>query len=261
MRSFKKFVTISVKRKSRRSDKWTKTKILMNHSYIKAHIPETRIYNYYTLYEMISEYQMVYIKPKYGSFGRGVTRITQKEGRYLTHIASTITSYASFGSMFQALSSHINGEAYVVQRGIHSLRYQGRLFDFRVVVQRSPSGKFEVTGIAGRISQAGRVVSNAGEGTAIGSIDSLLNRSQCQYVIPRIEKLCLAVMYQVRKRFSGQNEIGIDIALDRNLKPWIIEFNTRPDHNLFLMLRDGQISQIVQYGAKYGRRYKLYNYY
>lgn len=255
-------VGITAKRSRRIADKMIKTNILLSNSYIKSHIPLTKTYSQSTLKLMLLKYGMVYIKPKNGSLGRGVIRVTRKNGRYISHAGMTISSYANFESLAKALSRQMKGEIYIVQKGIHSLRHQGRLFDFRVVVQRSPNGGFEVTGIAGRISQRGRVVSNGGGGGAIGTIESLLTARQQSIVIPQIEKLSLAVMHQVRKHFKGQNEIGIDIAIDHNLRPWIVEFNTHPDHRMFVIMRDRvMLARIIHYGARYGKKYKLNLYY
>lgn len=251
-------VRITAKRRTRKSDKMIKTNILLRNSYIKSHIPITKTYSRSTLQLMLVKYGMVYIKPKNGSLGRGVIRVSRKNGRYNCHSGMSISSYASFEGLTQALSRQIKGETYIVQRGVHSLRHQGRIFDFRVVVQRSPYGGFEVTGIAGRISQRGRVVSNAGGGAAVATIDSLLSPRQRSIVIPQIKKLSLAVMHQVRKHFKGQNEIGIDIAIDHHLRPWIVEFNTHPDHRMFVIMRDRAVlARIVHYGARYGKRYRL----
>jgi len=251
--------TISAKRKGRRSDKLIKTSILLGNEFIRAHIPATSYMTRASLMRMLSRYGMVYIKPKNGSFGRGVIRITKQGLRYTSHAGLAVTSYTSFDALYDAILKRTKGERYIVQKGVHSLRYHGKVFDFRVVVQRSPQGKFEVTGIAARISQGGRVVSNGGGGGAVGTVDSLLNPHQRNIAMPRIHKLSLAVMHQVRKHWPSQKEIGLDIALDYNLKPWLIEFNARPDHRMFIYLRDrATVARIIHYGARYGRKYHLY---
>lgn len=254
----RKAVTIKARRKYRKSDKMLKTRIIVRSAYVNAHVPTTRLYSYRNLLRLLTVYGMVYIKPKYGSLGRGVIRIVKNGTRYSAHAGTTISSYATFDGLYRAMSSRIRGKSYIVQRGIEALRYNGSIFDFRVVVQLSPSGQFEVTGIAGRVSQAGRVVSNAGGGAAVGTIDSLLTPMQYHIVVPRIEKLSLAVMRQVRRTFTLQKEIGIDIAIDHNLKPWVIEYNTSPNHDMFVIMRDhGTLARIIHYGARYGRRYRL----
>lgn len=253
---------ISAKRKKKgsRSNKLLKTSILLGNGFIRAHIPPTSYMTRASLMRMVSKYGMVYVKPKNGSFGRGVIRITKHGTRYSSHVGSTVKSYKKFDALYSAILKHTKGESYVVQKGVHSLRYHGKIYDFRVVVQRSPNGRFEVTGIAGRISKRGRVVSNGAGGGSVGTIDSLLTPYQRSVALPRMQNLSLAVMHQVRKRWPSLNEIGLDIALDYNLKPWIIEYNTNPDHLMFVVLRDRKaVARIIHYGARYGKKYRLFH--
>lgn len=253
--------TVKAKRKYSRSDKMAKTSILLKSSYIRAYIPPTRRMSRTSLLTMLDQYGMVYAKPKKGSLGRGVIRVTKMGSNYKVHIDRTVTTYSSYAAVYQSIIRKTKGESYVVQKGIHSLRLAGRVFDFRVVVQRSPRGGFEVTGVAGRVSQAGRVVSNGGGGGAVGTINSLLTASQRRIVMPKMEKLGVAIMHQVRKRYSNLNEIGIDFVVDSHLKPWIVEFNTRPNHSMFIYLPDrAMIARIISYGRKYGRKYRLKHY-
>lgn len=255
----RKFVTISARRRKLQFNKMVKTSLLQGNSYICDHIPETKTMTEASLFTMVNRYRMVYIKPNSGSLGRGVIKITKNGQRYTAHIGRSIKQYTSYSLLYKAMKARAKGETYVVQRGIHSLRYNGKVIDFRVVVQRSPYGGFEVTGIAGRISEAGRVVSNGGTGGGIGSIDRLLTSRQCNIVVPKMNHLCMEIMKKVSSRWPHQHEIGVDIAIDYDLKPWILEYNTRPDHRMFVVMGDRRaVARIVKYGAHYGRKYRLY---
>jgi len=243
------------------ANKITKTNIIEQSENIKCYIPCTVKMTGISLQSMLNQYHMVYVKPRNGSLGRGVIQITKQEEQYLVHAGVKISHYASFDAMYDSLLKKIKKESYIVQQGIHSLRIDNKLLDFRVVVQRSPHGGFEVTGIAGTMSKAKRVVSNASGGGDVGSVESLLSPEQCELAVPHMKEVALLIMNQVSKRLPKQNEIGIDFALDSDLKPWILEYNTRPDHRLFLLIKDPEVvKKIVSYGAKYGKKYKLKNY-
>ena len=82
--------------------------------------------------------------------------------------------------------------------------------------------------------------------------------AQQQRIIRQLERLGIQTMKKMHRANSKLKEIGIDIAIERELKPWILEVNVRPDHCPFAVLRDQtMIKRIIQYGAAYGRKYKL----
>jgi|GEM_PF-1059592 len=241
-----------------KSDKWRKMRVLARSSVCRQHIPQTKIFSYAALKAMLSSFRSVYIKPRNGSFGKGIIRVYRTENGYLTHIGTHVKRHGSFDMMYSFITSKISGSKYIIQRAINSIKYQGSIVDFRVVVQINESGRAEVTGIAGRVSQNNRVVSNGNGGGAVGDLESFFSGRQYEYVKRKLHTLALYVMAQVRKAYPRQTEIGVDIAVDNNLKVWIIEHNYRPDHRMFTIIDNKYyLRRIAQLGARNGRRYRL----
>ena len=253
----------------RLSSKWRKTMLLGSEASLQKHIPVTRQMTRKTLYAMLSSNGMVYVKPSIGSLGRGVMRVEryhdQFNGRrisYAYQLGASRIVFGNYEALYSALLKETNGKRYIVQRGIHALKHNGNVFDLRVVVQRAPSGGWEVTGIVGRVAQSGKVVSNGTQGGSIMPAEQLLYNHvgivNHHRLIRQIEKLSIQTMKKMHRANSRLREIGIDIAVDRELKPWILEVNVRPDHCPFAVLRDqSMINRIIEYGAAYGRKYKL----
>ena len=67
-----------------------------------------------------------------------------------------------------------NDRKYIIQQGIHLLKYNDRIFDLRLMVQKSPEKHFEVTGILGRLAHPKRIVTNFHSKGEIYSIEHLL---------------------------------------------------------------------------------------
>ena len=251
------------------SSKWRKTKLLKGEASLEKHIPVTRQMTRATLYSMLSSKGMVYVKPSIGSLGRGVMKVERYHdpynGRrisYAYQLGASRRVFHEFDALYSALRKEMKGEKYIIQRGIHALKHDGNVFDLRVVVQRSPSGGWEVTGIVGRVAQPGKIVSNGTQGGSIMPAHQLLQSQvgsvQHHRIIRQLEKLGIQTMKKMHRANPKLREIGIDIAIDRELKPWILEVNVRPDHCPFAVLRDQtMIKRIIQYGAAYGRKYKL----
>lgn len=253
----------SSKKSYRISDKWAKTNAMLRESGLRAHIPVTRKFSQSTLRSMLQKYQMVYVKPTHGSNGRGVMRVEREGGgEYSYQLAGKRNSFNSFEGLYRAVKKDTLGKSYLVQQGIHALQYEGRRYDLRVVVQKSPSGGWEATGTVARIAQPGRIVSNGSQGGSIlpaGQVMSIsmgpLNKNK---LLKRIGELGVSTMKSLHRRYPKLKEIGLDVAVDRSLHPWILEVNTMPDHCLFAILHDqSMIRRIIDYGSKYGRTYRL----
>lgn len=247
-----------VKRRMSKGDKFNKVNVLSRSAFVRQHIPQTRLFNREALLTMLSQYGSVYVKPRNGSFGKGVMKVYKKDNSYITHIGTHVKRHASFTGLYAFLAGQIKGSRYIIQRSIRSIKYHGSIVDFRVVVQLNGRGQAEVTGIAGRVSQGNRVVSNGGGGGAVGDLESFFPGRHYGYVKQKLERLALSVMAQVRRVYPRQTEIGVDIAVDQQLNAWIIEHNYRPDHRMFRPLANGRaLRRIMHYGSIYGKRYKL----
>lgn len=56
------------------ASKWTKTNAILPNPTLAPYIPETRLYTFEHLNEMLAVYGTVYIKPDNGTYGKGVMR-------------------------------------------------------------------------------------------------------------------------------------------------------------------------------------------
>lgn len=245
--------------------KWVKTQVLLRSKKLRRYVPQTRKLNAGSLHLMLKRYGMVYIKPNHGTSGIGVAKLNRllRNGRalYRYRWGTRQREFASFPAMYGMIRSRTSRRPYLVQKGIRVLRHGKRPFDFRVMVQTSPRGRWETTGIIGRIAAPRKVVTNRSGGGAIMKAGPLLARHAPKprriRLIGELSRLGVQTAVHMKKTFGGIKELGLDVAVDRKLKPWILEVNSTPVVKLFYQLRDKRmIRKIIRYGRAYGRNFR-----
>ncbi|MBP2001670.1 hypothetical protein J2Z69_002715 [Paenibacillus shirakamiensis] len=227
------------------SSKWVKTQVLLQDPKGKRYVPDTRRFGSASLKSMLERYHMVYIKPERGTHGIGVIRAEQvREGkqRYKYQYNKITRTYETFDAFVTGLRGAIGGKSYLIQKGIHLLKYQGRRFDIRIMVQKSSTGKWETTGIIGRAAAPGKIVTNYHSGGRPMSIDLLLaahvHGEKKKALIQELYRFGVTIAKVYQKKYPNFRQIGVDVGLDASLTPWIIEVNTSPDPYIFNQLKD-----------------------
>lgn len=244
------------------SSKWIKTQVILQHSELSKYVPATYRYNRNRLRAMLDRYGMLYLKPDTGSLGIGVMRV-EKRGRSFTYRHGVQShTFATFQALFLSLQRYTGRRSYLIQRGIHLLKYKGRPFDFRVMVQRNPSGEWESTGMVARVAHPQKVVTNGSQGGTIYPAADLLQplagAERTSRLLEKMDRMARWTGTQFSRTYPAMNEFGLDIAVDRKLVPWILEVNTRPDPCPFTKLKNEEsIRKMIAYAEAYGRKYNL----
>jgi len=241
------------------NSKWKKTLELLKSSTVRPYIPETAIFSIERLRFMLDRFGMVYVKPDKGTHGNGVMRVErQADGTYSYQRGVVSRQFRDFGAFYQDLSKATGGRAYLIQKGIHLLKHQGRRFDIRVMVQMSPKGRWVATGLIGRVAGPKRIVTNFHNGGQLKAVSVLMagymNKEERLRFERKLRLVGLAAAKRLEAAYPGIKEIGLDVGLDKALNPWIFEVNTCPDPYIFRKLKDKSIfKRIARYARAYGR--------
>lgn len=237
--------------------KWIKTKLLLRHPSISRFIPDTRRFTKRNLEQMIYSYGMIYIKPERGTYGNGVIRAERGGLQGFTYqYEETVRHFDSFEAFHKSLAKKTGGRSYLIQKGIHLLKHNGRRFDIRVMVQLSPKRVWEATGVIGRLGHPRKIVTNYHSGGKPTAIEKLLSTHlsdrQLAQLTEELNTLGTRMAAHLQKTYPKMTKIGVDIGLDRTLTPWIIEVNMNPDPYIFNQLKDKSMYRKVMRYRRFG---------
>ncbi|MDT3425213.1 glutathione synthase/RimK-type ligase-like ATP-grasp enzyme [Paenibacillus forsythiae] len=262
--------------------KWAKTEVILLNRTLTPYIPDTRKYDSAALSEMLGLHETVYIKPDRGTYGSGVMRaerrslnltpsgmeksvehMEKEESRpasimYILRYGTKAQAYRSIEELHQAIYERTKGRLYLIQKGISLLNHKRRPFDLRVLVQKNPGGRWETTGLLGRVAAPQKIVTNYHNGGRVLTAESLLgehmNPNERLATISHLKNLGVDTGRQLETAFPGMKEIGLDVAIDDHHDLWILEVNTLPSLIAFKMFEDKSIyRKIRRYATAYGR--------
>lgn len=223
-------------------------------------LPHTTSFNLTNLKRMTNRYSTLYIKPDYGSQGKGIYKVASvPEGFKIKSTRSQEESFQEVEQVYQYIRKNSSSKL-IIQQAIDLETINDRTYDLRTMIQRKPHGKWTITGTFGKIGKENKIVNNYFQGGKIimpGKLFSQLNLTSEQ-TAARLNQLSRA-SYQVARslssRRSGMYEMGIDFAYDKQGQLWILEVNTR--HPQFYPIRriaPKMFQRMMTFARSIGRR-------
>lgn len=232
---------------SRYFDKWEFWKIVSRVESISRNIPHTALLSGIDdLDGMLSNYGEVYLKPLNGTLSRGLYKVSKIKAGYLFDVEHG-GERVPIGSRDKAeafLKKLIGNRRYVVQQSIEPLMIDGRHMDFRVIMQKDHTKRWNCTGIIACIGVRGSICSNWGyELTFETVLTKHFGLSQQELFKKRqqIVEICSGVSEALEGGGENYGDLGIDVVLDRKFNVWVLEANKRHYHTVPLWIEDMQM--------------------
>ncbi|MBD2872919.1 YheC/YheD family endospore coat-associated protein [Paenibacillus arenilitoris] len=227
-------------------NKWTVHRTLSKDARFRSFLPATRyVESTQDVLGMLRSHSLIYLKPINGTGGRGILQI-EKQGGGMLHIQGRDSSRKIIAPRQIALSSlgsflapwNLKGNRYIAQQGIRIKLGNGRVHDYRMLVQKNGCGEWEVTGCAGRIGAAGSITSNLHGGGHAASMSQLLkdwikDEALIKQVKEKAEMFGIEVAAFLEQSFGRLCELALDLAIDRKGGVWLLEVNPKPAREVF----------------------------
>lgn len=220
-------------------NKWEVHQILSANEHLLPYLPESQLLeSKESLKEMLTEKKDLFIKPINGSQGKRIFRVKEidKNSYHLdfTTFSGEINKvYQSFEQLFKTLYPKLKREGFLLQETINLKSYHNRTLDFRFLCHKKDRHHWKVTSAVARVSADQQFVANLARGEELYKTKTLLQELFGEKEAVHLRKLLVELSLEIVEVICIQaggdfGEFGIDLALDEEGHPWIIEVNTKP---------------------------------
>ncbi|MBP1971729.1 glutathione synthase/RimK-type ligase-like ATP-grasp enzyme [Virgibacillus natechei] len=185
------------------------------------------------IHDFLNKYGTAVFKPLRGRKGENIYFVKKKGNRYsfLEHKKEQILSREKFEKWIREVILR-KKNSYMVQRYIECRTKDEEPYDIRAHVQKDGEGKWQLTRIYPRIGHKKSILSNVSQGGRTEELGTLFANefgdSSKQYESD-IRKLSMDLTWHVDKLYGlALDELGLDLAIDKNGRFWLHEVNTGP---------------------------------
>ncbi|MGU3472601.1 YheC/YheD family protein [Paenibacillus sp. D51F] len=239
------------------NNKYGKHRIMMKKEELAKHLPPTAIATKESVRRMAKRHGSVYLKPILGTGGFGIFKLSTENGKFRLQNGTRSRLFGQYEKAYAAFASASQKKRYLAQKSIPLLRVEGRPFDLRIMVQRNPRHEWEVTGTVARLALPRKIVTNYHSGGKPMPLWNLLGTQVPKADRPayekRLKQLALKASSHIGTYFPRFRAYGVDVGIDKELRPWIIEVNSKPDKSIFNALSDKRMyRKILRYGRLAG---------
>lgn len=231
--------------------KWEKTELLMEDEDIRAYMPDTQLLTYQSLLDMLSSYPVVFLKPDNGMKGKGIIRVKRRDDAFLVQFTDFEKEFPSVDRLRLFLKRIIREhQKYLIQEGIALLTVDHQPIDFRVLMQK-PREQWVYSGVVGKLGEKNSITTNYASGGKAVPFRSIISETlglqydEIKAMRDELKDLSFKIAEKLTETYPGLRELGIDYAIDKVGRIWLIEVNTTPGHRLFRELPNEKIYQQI----------------
>ena len=240
--------------------------LLKDEKEIRNHVPATYLLKKMDdLIDFIQDRERIILKPVSLSRGRGIFTLEKNqelaEGYILYEhqneflLRHLIPDNKALEEMFIKLN--LLNKHYLYQTYIPLLKINNRPLDVRVVMQKYDIKSWKCTGIECRVAGENEVLTNIARGGEAMTLEEVVIGSGIDQSFDKIYEsiinLCQKFCHLIDRKDEHYAEFGLDIGLDQEGYPWIIEANIFPsfkgfkemDYEMYLKIRSQPIFYAV----------------
>lgn len=220
-------------------DKWETYRALDFFADTRGLCPETMVMeDRASLMAFIHRHRHVFLKNTWGTWGREVLSLQMDEAggyRVYGYLGGrrVDTVIASEPKLWNWLMDRCDTGIWIVQRAVNRQTLNGRVFDFRIVLQKDEKGNWKVPHVLVNWAKPGEFISNR-PSTSEFLTDAEFrphwgNRAfEFDTMATRASLVSVLAASTLETRYGRLGELGLDIAPDQYGRPWLLEANAKP---------------------------------
>ncbi|QKY70999.1 YheC/YheD family protein [Lentibacillus sp. CBA3610] len=192
-----------------------------------AIIPYQKVDRIKDIFKFINKYRKVILKPEVGSFAKGVHFIEKQDIDDFFVAVGEHEKYYNEVSIRNYLRKLIKQGTFIVQEYIETRTLEGQPFDIRVHMMKGDNGEWSIVNSYPRIGFYYAVISSTSKGGYIGELSGFLDRNFSSKKIKEDIKFITLRCSEIFDNLYDEHlsEIAFDIAIDKEMKVYIIEVN------------------------------------
>lgn len=254
--------------------KWELYEKLVKYPSMKTHLPETLVYtNMEQIKKMLDKYKFIFLKSFNGSKGQEVVSIEKTdECMKINFYDSTENKLndlflTSFDDIKAFISKFFGDEQFIIQQGIHLLKFQNRAFDVRVLLNKNEKSLWECTLMLCRLAPEDKSITNICSGGIALLYEKaypILNSPDYLSDVPTYDEIfevSKKILGYIQHEFGLFGEIGLDLGFDTHGNMWLIEANAKPgkyfEEDAYDLYGNKFIDSIIESYQKRDNLYKI----